>query len=530
MSVSSGGPGPPFTTNNSNNLDIDNGSVGNNTTRRTCENGSKNMEVEVTPYPTTTAPNEAMVRGNKRGGDAVSSSVNKVHVHEIRTNNKNQPPSKSDYIDKATKNRYRNSDKGPYVVNLEGNKGNLGKLHRMALGKWLFKTSSTYKDEIVDISVTGQNRMKVTTRSPQAANDLLNLEILKEREIIAYIPNFRVQCTGVIRDIDVELEDNEILAELISPSRPISIRRLTRKTYVNNKLLTEKLPVCFINFDSQSLPQYVSLYGAKCKVNPYIPSIRQCKNCLRFRHSEEQCRSKMRCEHCTQNHNVRECPLAEATLPVCIHCNGEHRSTFRDCPVKIMQNNEIKNKILNKSSFAMATKNKFDVLSVSEFPELPEVSPTTSSLRKPPKIANKTRHVNNEMLSKQFRDAMRSKTLNDDSPIVSRISGEEIKQSASKMHRITMQGTQSGLTYRPSIGNTQDSGVEYIVHLIQKINNVHDNNNEIIQVITSNLEEILAKYINNCNIITKAPQLIQAKISTHEHELQRSDNTAQDNP
>lgn len=155
------------------------------------------------------------------------------------------------------------------MVNLEGFKGNLDKVHRMALGKWLFKSSAVHKNVIVDIAVTGLNRMKITTSTPQATNDLLSLEILKQRDITAYIPNFRVQCTGVIRDVDVELEDNEILTELVPPFAPNSVRRLTRKKYIN-KLIVQKLPVCFVDFESQTLPHYVTLYDARCKVAPYI--------------------------------------------------------------------------------------------------------------------------------------------------------------------------------------------------------------------------------------------------------------------
>lgn len=62
--------------------------------------------------------------------------------------------------------------------------------------------------------------------------------------------------------------------------------------------------------------------------------------------------------------------MMEATMPTCVRCEGEHRYTFRDCPIKLALNNSIKDKILNKNTFATVTKNKFDVLSDEEFPEL----------------------------------------------------------------------------------------------------------------------------------------------------------------
>lgn len=522
MSANSGGPGPP-----SSNIDSDKlcgvGESTINVTNIDDTNGgnTNSMEVDQALAKTDSTPSNhnETPRGHKRASDLNTCTINKVHVSEIKSGSNRSPsPNKSDYIIKAMKNRYRATDKGPFVVNLEGNRGNLGKVHRMALGKWLIKSSSAQKDSIVDISVTGLNRMKITTNTAQAANALLSLDTLKQREIVAYIPNFRVQCTGVIRDVDVELEDNEILSELISPFTPINIRRLTRKKYVNEKMLIEKLPICFIDFDSQVLPQHVSLYGARCKVDPYIPSIRQCRKCLRFRHSEDQCRSKVRCEHCSENHHISECPVSDAVLPVCIHCQGDHRSTYRDCPVKIAQNSAIKDKIINKISFASVTKNKYEALSEEEFPVLPETSSATPALihRKPIKKITKSRPVKVESYSKQYRDEMKSREIEvDEVADAEKVQQTDVQNIRSKTFTSTtdvrnrhtrIDRQTSNITQLNSSTNKlttenidENADKRYIYHLINQIGNCRSDTADVFKFISYKLEEILSNMNNPKN-------------------------------
>lgn len=217
-----------MSSNNPNTVTNLNVTLGNNVNNMEIEQGGSNFYL-IPNLTSSTSNNVPLVRSQKRVSESTDNTSSKVLVHEAKPGAKSQSVNKVEYIDKAIKNRYRMTDKGPYMVNLDGKKGNLGKIHRMALGKWLFNSSSIHKDDIVDISAAGANRIKITTRTPEAANELLNLEIFRQREILAYISNFRVQSTGVIRDVDPELQDNEILSELIAPVAPIDIRRLIGK-------------------------------------------------------------------------------------------------------------------------------------------------------------------------------------------------------------------------------------------------------------------------------------------------------------
>lgn len=43
--------------------------------------------------------------------------------------------------------------------------------------------------------------------------------------------------------------------------------------------MNDKLPDYSVNFYGQALPQNVSLYDVKCKIDLYIPLVKQYKNC-----------------------------------------------------------------------------------------------------------------------------------------------------------------------------------------------------------------------------------------------------------
>src|SRR5699024_8540957 len=64
----------------------------------------------------------------------------------------------------------------------------------------------------------------------------------------------------------------------------------------------------------------------------------QCFKCLRYGHSKNLCKNKLRCPRCLEEHELKDCTNKEV-LPVCLHCKGAHLSneqdrSFRDriCP------------------------------------------------------------------------------------------------------------------------------------------------------------------------------------------------------
>lgn len=228
-------------------------------------------------------------------------------------------------------NTYQPTDMGPYFVFVEGENGNVGKLHPMALGRMLFKESNNLRHEIVNISGIGRNRYKIETKTGQSANRLRLQDTFRQKNMEAYIPSFLTTRRGVIRDVDIALSNQEILAEIKSEFLVIDVRRFTKKVIENGVMKIFPTPKCVVTFKSQQLPQYVYLCGMRCPVAPYVQSVLQCHNCLRYFHLSSQCRSNARCAKCMGAHETSQC--SHTGEPKCLHCRGNHTATDHCCPV-----------------------------------------------------------------------------------------------------------------------------------------------------------------------------------------------------
>ena len=95
-------------------------------------------------------------------------------------------------------NKYRSTDKGPYFVFIEHKDKNLGKLFPIRVGHYLCKI---YKKNILDIKSVGINRVKVILNTYDIANSLIDSEVIKQNNLIAYIPKIFTQKKGIIRNI-----------------------------------------------------------------------------------------------------------------------------------------------------------------------------------------------------------------------------------------------------------------------------------------------------------------------------------------
>lgn len=110
-------------------------------------------------------------------------------------------------------------------------------------------------------------------------------------------------------------------------------------------------PLHIISFNSYELPKEVNVAWVKVKVEPYIPSPMQCKNCFIIGHTAKHCKSDPKCNVCaTGTHEPIPCKKLE-----CINCKKPHRSDNKNCPTFQKRKEIIAYKTLNKCSFREAT-------------------------------------------------------------------------------------------------------------------------------------------------------------------------------
>lgn len=252
-------------------------------------------------------------------------------------------------------NRYSSDDKGPFFLLIESSNvdGNIGLLHHMSLGKLLITKFNLKNKDLVDIKKMGRNRIKVELNSYTLVNNLLNSDILPSNNLRGYIPETILYRKAVVRNVDPSLSNEEILDMIESHIEIFNVRRVTKKANINNALQVQCTQTVILTFRGQVLPDFVVIYGAKCKVLPYIYSVTQCLNCQRYGHISRQCRSNSRCASCGGDHISDNCDQPPEHIN-CINCKGPHASTSKHCPIYSEQKNIKKYMAFNNVGFTEA--------------------------------------------------------------------------------------------------------------------------------------------------------------------------------
>lgn len=136
---------------------------------------------------------------------------------------------------------------------------------------------------------------------------------------------------GLIRNIDLEMSEEEIMKNITCQYEIASARRLNQRKYNENDIASgwEKCETIRLAFRGTSVPTSVLIYGMRVKVAPYVFPTTQCSRCWKFGHTRILCPSKkIVCPKCTKNHE--SCEVTEFR---CINCTGPHMAMQKICPV-----------------------------------------------------------------------------------------------------------------------------------------------------------------------------------------------------
>lgn len=135
---------------------------------------------------------------------------------------------------------------------------------------------------------------------------------------------------GVVKQIDLNIEVEEIQQCLESEYEVVSVRRLKRLGVSREWEESETVRLCF---KSSTLPPYVSMYGCRFKVEPYMFPVTQCSGCWRYGHLIRSCPTKViRCPKCGEGHSN-----CDTNNYKCINCKMSHMALDKSCPVFIKE-------------------------------------------------------------------------------------------------------------------------------------------------------------------------------------------------
>ncbi|GAB0088375.1 hypothetical protein DMENIID0001_027800 [Sergentomyia squamirostris] len=233
------------------------------------------------------------------------------------SSDKNNPPPTSATMDLSDL-RYNQRDVGPFIVMIEKPKIDL------------LSTSKTVcqiigKHNLEESRKVGPDRLRVKARNYESANKIMNSLILKTKlKLKMYVPKFYLTSVGVVDDIPLDYDLEQIKKEICSSHQVINIERMKR--------LENGVPVNIdkikVEFRSYQLPYEIQIFCAVFRVRMFIPKPTFCKKCLSFGHVMPSCRNKERCSKCAQERTD-----AHACTPFCKFCqNPSHTTGAKDCP------------------------------------------------------------------------------------------------------------------------------------------------------------------------------------------------------
>lgn len=182
-------------------------------------------------------------------------------------------------------NKYRSTDKGPYFVFIEHKDKNLGRLFPIRVGHYLTKT---YNKSILDIKSVGINRVKVILNTYEVANSLIDSDVIKQNNLIAYIPKIFTQKKGVIRNVDTFFDEKYLLESVISEKEVVEVKRMVRRIVDREgKTQMVKRQIIILSFLGNTIPNEVKINSVIFPVEPYIHPVVQCFKCLRYGHTKK---------------------------------------------------------------------------------------------------------------------------------------------------------------------------------------------------------------------------------------------------
>lgn len=194
-----------------------------------------------------------------------------------------------------------------------------------ALAK-IFKTHCL--TDIVKIKFVNPFKVRVDVSNEECAAKLETCQELIDKGWRIHRAMEKNLSFGVIKNVDIDMEDEEILKSITSPEKAelLSIYRLKRRCIEEDGWkVCESVRLCF---KGSFLPNHVMVDGMRIRVDPYVFPVSQCAKCWKLGHVTKRCPSnKVICPKCAGDH-----ANCESKSYRCVNCNGRHMAMTKSCP------------------------------------------------------------------------------------------------------------------------------------------------------------------------------------------------------
>lgn len=197
-------------------------------------------------------------------------------------------------------------------------------------------------NKCINLVKISKDTFRLDCLDKETANSLVKTQPFPNSK--CFVPFNNKYCVGVLRDMDItmsEQEINELCGGIFS-----SVYRMMRF----DKVKMARVPTnsVKVTMDCDELPEYLTVFGMRCKVYNFEQRVRVCYGCHRFGHFESNCKGETKkCGNCGQ-WCVGKCERATQ----CSSCNqNTHIFGDENCPVKKIESSIIQVMVNNKLSY-----------------------------------------------------------------------------------------------------------------------------------------------------------------------------------
>ena len=169
-------------------------------------------------------------------------------------------------------------------------------------------------------------KVRLEFKDEKSSDKLFACEKITENEWMVHKAMELSYYFGVIRNVDIDLKEDEILNSIECTGKIISVKRLSRRNIEKREWNPcESIRICF---KGSTLPSHVFVENLRIPVDPYIFPVSQCYKCWRIGHTTKSCPAKTCvCPKCGGEHSNCETKKFK-----CVNCSGRHTAFYKGCP------------------------------------------------------------------------------------------------------------------------------------------------------------------------------------------------------
>ena len=198
-------------------------------------------------------------------------------------------------------------------------------------------------------------KIMVITKNKQQAIKLMKLsQITDEIKVSVTLDVKMNQSIGVIFHRDLKYSSDEEILEELKNQKVTNIKRM-RKKGVNGE--SYETGLYFLTFSVRELPGDIKVGYDIVEVRQYVPEPMRCFRCLKFGHTQQNCRREEEegkvCGNCSEKTHT-EVNERCTKQPKCVNCGQEHASFAKSCAVYLMEKEIAHIKVTKRTTYGMA--------------------------------------------------------------------------------------------------------------------------------------------------------------------------------